>query len=223
MQQAVCILIALSVTTACQTGRSSAGGSPAPVSPAMDSVRGELTPRPSGGVAQSFQTITVRQSADTPPIDVPPSSDSAIREWRPFRAVLSATPARCVSVPSRATARNRVASFGTTPASRGSVSLFLDSTGQVQRYTEHRGGFSIPGTTGVRTDAERDSLLEDARLRTRFTRIALNYATGKASATNYGGDLPVDAIGGTVADFEGQPFMNDVKAKTAAVRAICDN
>jgi hypothetical protein len=221
MRRTILALSVLAVSAACQSGGAPAAPAASPLN-AADRIGAEVAAREGGGVVVRGQTVTMRRAVDMPPVNVPASTDSAIRAWRPFRPALGGAPVMCLPLPPGASTRNRSASFGRAGASDGSISILLDSAGAVETYFENRGTLSTPRFPRALSDAERDSIIADARGRTRFTRIMLNYATGRASAVNYGGGQPQEAIGGAVAIFEALPHMGDLKARTAAVLAICD-
>ncbi len=209
--------VALLTLAACQTGRGSTSSAPA----VGGRSAGTSGTGSASGTVRGGQTVTMRRASEVLPVDVPQSTEAAIRVWRPFRPSFSGAPVGCLPLPPNAVQGNAAASFGNTRPAEGTVSILIDGTGSLVHYSETRGVLFTPDYPNARTDAERDSIMDAARRRTRFTRITLDYISGRASAANYGGELPIDAIGGTVAQFEALPFMSDLTSITAAVRTIC--
>jgi hypothetical protein len=112
------------------------------------------------------------------------------------------------------------ATFPTRAAAHTRAMITFDSTGRLVRYSEQRGGATIPSTAGM-TNAQRDSTFRAAMSAVRTTSISLDYAVDQAIVMNRDGGRPTDAILGNVREIEKLEKFGPLTTRIERIRKLC--
>jgi len=112
--------------------------------------------------------------------------------------------------------------FPARATARASLIVTLDSTNTPIRFTDSRGVLRTPGFALAKTEAERDSVLREARRLVRRTTISYDFATGTAMAINLDGGRPDQAVSGAITLFDTLPAMGAPRRRMQRALAICE-
>lgn len=162
-----------------------------------------------------------REVASVMTIFSAPRDSAALARFQPAREAAE-TGGECMvrSAPAPGV-RILTAYFPSRTESESMVSVTVDPTGRLLRYSENRGLTRLPGLVGATTPAARDSAFAAARQRTRSTHIFLDYVTGQAIITNEGGGQGTEAAAGSVEQFEKLDKLGFPHQRVERVRALC--
>jgi hypothetical protein len=112
--------------------------------------------------------------------------------------------------------------FPARATARASLIVTLDSTNTPIRFTDSRGVLRTPGFAQAKNEAERDSVLREARRLVRRTTISYDFATGTAMAINLDGGRPDQAVSGAITLFDTLPAMGAPRRRMQRALAICE-
>ncbi len=170
------------------------------------------------GSRAAAPTPILRRGQEVRPLRV--SAD--VVSWRPEIAPVDSG-GECSAAPLPGMGvRALLVQFPARATAQASLIVTLDSTNTPIRFTDSRGVLRTPGFAQAKTDAERDSVLREARRLVRRTTISYDFATGTAMAINLDGGRPDQAVSGAITLFDTLPAMGAPRRRMQRALAICE-
>lgn len=170
------------------------------------------------GSRAAAPTPILRRGQEVRPLRV--SAD--VVSWRPEIAPVDSG-GECSAAPLPGMGvRALLVQFPARATARASLIVTLDSTNTPIRFTDSRGVLRTPGFALAKTEAERDSVLREARRLVRRTTISYDFATGTAMAINLDGGRPDQAVSGAITLFDTLPAMGAPRRRMQRALAICE-
>jgi hypothetical protein len=170
------------------------------------------------GSRAAAPTPILRRGQEVRPLRV--SAD--VVSWRPEIAPVDSG-GECSAAPLPGMGvRALLVQFPARATARASLIVTLDSTNTPIRFTDSRGVLRTPGFAQAKTEAERDSVLREARRLVRRTTISYDFATGTAMAINLDGGRPDQAVSGAITLFDTLPAMGAPRRRMQRALAICE-
>ena len=178
---------------------------------------GKPSPAAAPALAESPSTPVVRQGG----VVKSETNAESVASWRPDRAAVDSG-GECVRINMPAPGAHVLSvQYPDRKSAETTVSMMIDASGTLRRYTESRGTLRTPGSPSAKTDAERDSIVLAARALIRRTSIQLDFVSGLAFAANSDGGRPNNAVSGSVALFSTLPAMGAPAKRLERAREIC--